>query len=560
VTDPPRPPPSGGSRDSGGEGGPDDTAGGRDVPDMIGRLVAERYRVLELLGRGAMGSVYLAEHVRMGRKDALKILSRRLAEDPDAIARFTREARNASFISHENVCEIYDFGETDDGLLFLAMQFVDGETLGDLMEREGPLPPERVAGIGVQVTRALEAAHARGIVHRDLKPHNIMLTRGIDGSELVKVVDFGIAKAIGGEDEGQEVTRAGWIVGTPEYVSPEQLSGLPVDGRSDVYSLGIVLFKALTGALPFTGATWQEVMTARLSEAPRSIAALRPGRAQGEEAQLLDRLQSVVDRALARDAEARYAGAAALGRALEEALHPGAFGSRAPVPPTVAEPEPIAGATAAGGGRPPEPSERSEPTGARGPRGRMGWLPWVAAGVTGGALALAGVGWASGWFADDAPTDEPVTDPLVVDSVPSVEPDDTATADTVSPDPDDEREPPDTSTPPVDPDDPRPVQEGPFAPANAEDTLIRQLAALTTAETPPTVARIAAARDTAEVAWGRTGLSDEVRALAAFVAASALQDLREPGQALSWAERAVELAPDNSGYRSLRNVLRGGRP
>lgn len=520
---------------------------------MIGRLVAERYRVLELLGRGAMGSVYLAEHVRMGRKDALKILSRRLAEDPDAIARFTREARNASFISHENVCEIYDFGETDDGLLFLAMQFVDGETLGDLMEREGPLPPERVARIAVQVTRALEAAHARGIVHRDLKPHNIMLTRGIDGSELVKVVDFGIAKAIGGEDEAQEVTRAGWIVGTPEYVSPEQLSGLPIDGRSDVYSLGIVLFKALTGALPFTGSTWQEVMTARLSEAPRSIAAFRPGRAQGEEAELLDRLQSVVDRALARDAEARYAGAAALGRALEEALHPGTAGSRSPVPPTVAEPEPT------GSERPPAAGRATASPGTRGRRERMGWLPWVAAGVTGGALALAGVGWASGWFTDDAPPVGPVTDPVVVDSVPTPDPDDTATADTLSPDPDDEREPPDTSTPPVEPDDPDPGQDGPFAPANAEDTLIRQLAALTTAESPPTVARIVAARDTAEVVWGRTGLSDDLRALAAFVAASALQDLREPGQALPWAERAVELAPDNSGYRDLRDVLRGGR-
>ncbi len=160
--------------------------------DLVGQVVADRYHVLHKLGEGGMGQVYLAEHVKMGRKSAIKVMNPAMVHDPDAVARFNREAANASRITHPNVCAIYDFGETPEGLIYLAMEFIEGEPLTDLMEREGALPVHRAVSICVQVADALQAAHDLGIVHRDLKPDNIMLTRGRDGVDLVNVVDFGI--------------------------------------------------------------------------------------------------------------------------------------------------------------------------------------------------------------------------------------------------------------------------------------------------------------------------------------------------------------------------------
>ncbi len=207
--------------------------------DLVGAIVADRYRILEKLGEGGMGTVYLAEHVKMGRMSAIKVISKSLTQDADAIARFNREAANASRINHPNVCAIYDFGETEDGVIYLAMEFIEGESLTDLINREGALAPKRAADIARQTAEALEAAHEFGIVHRDLKPDNIMITKTRGGLDLAKVVDFGIAKAAGG-DEKQNVTKTGLVVGTPEYMSPEQLSGDAVDSRSDIYSLALV--------------------------------------------------------------------------------------------------------------------------------------------------------------------------------------------------------------------------------------------------------------------------------------------------------------------------------
>jgi eukaryotic-like serine/threonine-protein kinase len=274
--------------------------------DLLGSVMADRYHILKKLGEGGMGTVYLAEHVKMGRKSALKVMNPGMNTDPDAIARFNREASNASRLSHPNICGIYDFGETPDGLIYLAMEFIEGKALTDLIEGDGALQPARAASIVHQTADALQVAHDAGIVHRDLKPDNIMVTKNRDGSDLVKVVDFGIAKA--SSSDAQKVTKTGLVVGTPEYMSPEQLAGDKLDGRSDTYSLGLVAFNCLTGKLPFPSESAQEAMIMRLTDRPRTLAEIRPDVEWPEE------LQAVMDKALARDAADRYQSAAQFGR------------------------------------------------------------------------------------------------------------------------------------------------------------------------------------------------------------------------------------------------------
>ena len=283
--------------------------------NLIGSIIAERYHISKKLGEGGMGAVYLGEHVKMGRKSAIKVMSQSMAHDHDAIARFNREAANAARINHPNVCAIYDFGETPDGTIYLAMEFIEGETLTDLIHREGQLPPQRAADILRQTGDALEAAHDLGIVHRDLKPDNIMIAKGRGGTDVVKVVDFGIAKAMGGE-EGQNVTKTGLVVGTPEYMSPEQLSGDVLDGRSDIYSVALVFYRMLTGLLPFQADSAQETMIKRLTDDPLPLNQARP------DMTFPAALQQVMNKALQRMPRDRYGSAAAFAedalRAVEE--------------------------------------------------------------------------------------------------------------------------------------------------------------------------------------------------------------------------------------------------
>lgn len=275
--------------------------------DLIGSIVADRYHIEKKLGEGGMGAVYLGEHVKMGRKSAIKVMTQSMASDPEAIARFNREAANAARINHPNVCAIYDFGETEDGTIYLAMEFIEGETLSDMQHREGALELDRAVEILQQTGEALQAAHDLGIVHRDLKPDNIMIARARDGTDVVKVVDFGIAKAMTGE-EGQKVTRTGLVVGTPEYMSPEQLSGDVLNGRSDIYSLALVFFRMVTGALPFQAESSQETMIKRLTDDPLKLSEVAP------DAGWPPRLQGVMDRALERMPADRYESAALFAR------------------------------------------------------------------------------------------------------------------------------------------------------------------------------------------------------------------------------------------------------
>jgi len=268
--------------------------------DLVGQVVADRYHVVKKLGEGGMGQVYLAEHVKMGRRSAIKVMNPSMVHDPDAVARFNREASNASRINHPNVCAIYDFGETPDGLIYLAMEFIEGEPLTDLLEREGAISVPRATAIFLQTADALQAAHDLGIVHRDLKPDNIMLSKRKDGGETVKVVDFGIAKAVGGDQAGQKVTKTGLVVGTPEFMSPEQLSGDTLDGRSDLYSLALVFYRMLIGKLPFEATSVQETMIKRLTDEPTTLAEARP------DLSFPGGLQPVLDTALARTPMERY--------------------------------------------------------------------------------------------------------------------------------------------------------------------------------------------------------------------------------------------------------------
>ena len=266
---------------------------------LIGRLLADRYKVLRTIGEGGMGRVYLAEHVRMGRLSAVKVMSPALAPTADAIGRFNREAANASRINQPNVAAIYDFGETDDGTLYLAMEYVEGETLSAVLRREGPFSPMRAAEITGQIADGLTAAHHLGIVHRDLKPDNILVTRSHDGREWVKIVDFGIAKTTQADAE-QNVTSLGVAVGTPEYMSPEQIAGEQLDGRTDLYSLGLVLFNMLTGALPHPALTSKQSLVLRLTARPRTLADVRPNVSWPA------RLQVALDRALAPEPADRF--------------------------------------------------------------------------------------------------------------------------------------------------------------------------------------------------------------------------------------------------------------
>jgi eukaryotic-like serine/threonine-protein kinase len=279
--------------------------------DLVGSIIAQ-YHVIKKLGEGGMGQVYLAEHVKMGRKSAVKVMNPGMVDNVDAISRFNREAANASKINHPNVAGIYDFGETPDGLIFLAMEFVEGEPLTDIIKTNGHLPPMRATEIARQAAEGLSVAHDMGIVHRDLKPDNIMIAKGRGGADMVKVVDFGIAKAAASDN--QKVTKTGMVVGTPEYMSPEQLSGDPLDARSDIYSLGLVTFAMLTGKLPFPSESAQETMIMRLTDKPKGLGEMKP------DMHWPDDVQAVMDKVLQRDVNLRYRSASEYAHDLVEAV------------------------------------------------------------------------------------------------------------------------------------------------------------------------------------------------------------------------------------------------
>ena len=226
---------------------------------IIGRTIAGKYEVEALVGQGAMGCVYRARQCALGTTLALKVLHRQLAGEPMFAARFLREAQAASRIDHPSSMRVVDFGEEPDGLLYIAMEYVDGRTLAQVIEEDAPLPVARIVDIASQALAALAVAHDLGVVHRDLKPENIMIIEGSDDEgrvhDLVKVCDFGVAKLLEGGARGPSVTAQGVVVGTPEYMSPEQARGESLDARSDIYAMGVLLFQLMTGKVPFDSST-----------------------------------------------------------------------------------------------------------------------------------------------------------------------------------------------------------------------------------------------------------------------------------------------------------------
>ncbi len=267
---------------------------------MLGRTVGN-YVVERKIGEGGMGAVYLARHPRIGKEVAVKVLLPAMSRDPELVQRFFHEAKAAAEIKDAHIVDVIDFGELDDGASYIVMEWLQGQSLSALLAAETRLPLLRARKIARGIGRALSAAHARGIVHRDLKPDNIFLVRHDDDHDFVKVLDFGIAKLM---DATDVKTRAGAILGTPYYMSPEQCQGKSVDPRADVYSLGVILYQMVTGRLPFEGQSLGELLMAHMSRPPPPPRTFEPSLPPGAEEALLQ--------ALAKDREQRFSRVEAL--------------------------------------------------------------------------------------------------------------------------------------------------------------------------------------------------------------------------------------------------------
>jgi eukaryotic-like serine/threonine-protein kinase len=279
---------------------------------LIGVIVADRYRIIEPIGRGGMGVVYKVEHARIGKLMAMKLLTGELTRDRDLVERFKREALMASQLSHPNTVQVFDFGNSE-GLTYLAMEYLRGEDLGRIVRKNGSLSTARTAKIVIQICSSLAEAHDKGIVHRDLKPENIFILRGQSGDDVVKVLDFGLAKLRESSELG-EVTTRGAIVGTPFYMSPEQIRGEPVEPRSDVYSLGALTYACLTGQPVFDAPTPMAILTKHLTDEPQSPTLRAPSLG------IRRSTSAIVMKALCKDPERRFQSVRELQQALVEEL------------------------------------------------------------------------------------------------------------------------------------------------------------------------------------------------------------------------------------------------
>jgi serine/threonine-protein kinase len=379
---------------------------------FLGRSLAGRYRVDRKLGEGGMGAVYAGEHLLIQRPVAIKILHPQLATNADLVRRFLNEARAVTAIRHENIVDVTDMGQLEDGTLFMILELLEGRDFAAAIERGGPLPFVRVLHILDQMCAALEVAHERGIVHRDLKPENVFLIRRGDDPDFVKILDFGIAKILEG-DSGVR-TKTGLAMGTLHYMPPEQVqAGKDLDHRADIYALGVILFRALGGTFPYDGDTMAVLLSRILLDPVPPLRTVRPD-APVE-------LEAVVTRCLAKRASDRFASCrelrAALRKVAQGLSQPSmAFADTAhasPVPPPSPAPSPATHAFAEIE-RPAPPTEQAPAS----PR----QVPIAMLGLAGlGLVAIAGIGGYLGWSALATSEPEPVAAPRV-DSPPTTEP------------------------------------------------------------------------------------------------------------------------------------------
>jgi serine/threonine-protein kinase len=375
---------------------------------VIGQTLDGKYRVESLIGQGGMGTVYRATHLMLGKPVALKLIKPELVTSKDIARRFQREARAASNLNHPGIATVYDLGQTGDGTLYIAMEFVNGPSLKDALA-DGPLPADRVVRIVRQIATALAAAHEMQIVHRDLKPQNVILAKDAAGREVAKLLDFGIAKTF--DDGATKLTSTGIVIGTPQYMSPEQASGSDVDGRSDLYALGVIAYEMLTGVVPFTAPNTLALLVKQMHEAPVPPSVRRP------EAGIPPALEALALRCLEKDPEKRYQTAGEVAAALE-AFAPGtksgttgateAAGAATVVLSGRPQPrDPREGTTVLLPDRAPALPPASVPHVADRPRGRLIAAIAAAAGVT----VIAGLGYWNGWFRSAPPPTVPSEPP-----------------------------------------------------------------------------------------------------------------------------------------------------
>lgn len=277
-----------------------------------GTLVADKYRILCLLGTGGMGVVYKARHQLMNKNVALKMLHKHLVRSSQSLMRFQQEARTANTLSHQNIVKVFDFGITPDAQAYQVIECLEGKSLAEVIDENGPLSVERAMHIFIQACDALQHAHTNGIVHRDLKPSNIMLTANENEHDIVKIVDFGIAKML--PQEGGDVlklTQTGEVFGSPIYMSPEQCLGTELDGRSDIYSMGCLIYESLTGQAPLVGSSLYDTIYKQINELPPGLAQIKPDLPK------LNQLEPIIFKCLAKSTDQRYQTMAQLKEDLE---------------------------------------------------------------------------------------------------------------------------------------------------------------------------------------------------------------------------------------------------
>ncbi len=282
---------------------------------LLGAIIAKKFKVEKVLGVGGMGKVYKARQLALDKAVVVKVLHDQFRDDPQLVKRFQQEARAASRLNHPNSIQIIDFGQDDSGVVFMAMEFLNGSDLFAHLKKEGPLDAVRLAKVMIQVCSALAEAHEMNVIHRDLKPENIMIEDRRGQRDFVKVLDFGIAKIQDpeGPGEGQAaMTQAGMVCGTPEYMSPEQARGLKLDARSDIYALGVIMYQLSTGDLPFTAETPLGIVTKHILEKPVPPRQKRP--------QIPEELERIILKAMEKDVANRFATVVEMGEALERLL------------------------------------------------------------------------------------------------------------------------------------------------------------------------------------------------------------------------------------------------